>query len=317
MAKSKKKQLNKKKKVTAQRRPRIMIEPSMGSAKLARSWANPFEVSACIPDGSRNVGCFSLRQTGQLITGVTGTIVGVAVNADYNNNLYTDVTSNNTALTVCSGNWSASAGATTALANYSKYRVVSMGLRLTFIGASLSDSGVLVGGVVSGGTPLSTLGGKSVSSFANLFQNFKTIPIRNGMTIVWRPNDVEDCTQFINPVTTGATTQTFNSNYLAAWAFGAATGSSTVLQWETIVNYEGQYNNMSFVPGGVEQVGASNEAEPGWYEKATNMVSKLTQVMPTVGNYALDFAADVATRAITGANGVPYRGVTSGFKRLI
>ena len=67
---------------------------------------------------------------------------------------------------------------------------------------------------------------------------------------------------------------------LVAIVYGASTGS-TVLQTEIVANWEGQFTEQTFLPGGIED-STRKPAELGWYEKALNIANQFEQIAPMV-----------------------------------
>jgi hypothetical protein len=242
---------------------------SSASALLAESWMNPFLRSACIPDGSNGTGCFSVKQDVQLNTGAAGSSCALFLGPIPTAYSYTDAGSTAVTPTV-TGNWAAVQQLASITALYGKYRPVSCGMRGCYTGPTQTDGGVVVVGQVNGACPISNFNGTPLSTAVLYFQDYKIYPLREGFEVTWRPNDEDDVMNFITvagssvPVVNG-----FNTSYLAAIVYTAASSQST-LNCELIVNFEGQYESQSFLPGGIRT--NVQPAEIGWYGKAKNMI---------------------------------------------
>lgn len=255
----------------------------MGIKDLALSIADPFSKSACIPDGRTGVGCFSTKATGTLSTGAAGSCCGVAVMGCAYGQYYVD-TASTAATPTISGNW-LSQGQTASAANYQSYRPVSYGIRVNYIGNTQTDQGVIVVGQLPNTEALSTLNGLNAASVAADSQYYKVIPLRNGAQVTWRPEMQQSMSVWNNygPATTISVNNSppGNVNVIYCWVFGASS-SSTPIQYEIIVNFEGMFDNMAFIPGGLN-VQTAEPALPGWYEQAKNVVMDIAPIIPLVG----------------------------------
>lgn len=267
-----------------------------GIRNLAASIADPFTTSACIPDGSRGRGCFSVRQTGSIGPAALGLTATVAITPNISGSYYVD-NGNTTAIPVITGNYLQFSQLTVMAGQYSKYRLVSMGLRATYIGTTNNDSGVFAAMQIAGGTSLATFNGATLGNFANGAMYFKTLPVRNGVTVTWRPGQMDDLSLYGNMVTTAVpVTSAFTQPYLVIAAYGLVSGVQSI-QWEGVWNYEGQYDTQFFIPGGLNEVSAVMPAEPGWYEKSLNLIRGLEPIVPVLGNMALRYLGGVRTGA--------------------
>jgi len=247
------------------------------------SWQNPFEFSACIPDGSNGTGCFSLKQDIVLSTGVAGTCCGI-IAAPLPAALYYNDSSSVNATATIAGNYSQATQITQVNSLYGKYRPISMGIRGAFVGATSSDQGVIVVGQANGSLLASTMNGATVTSMSALLSSYKIFPLREGFEIVWTPEDSPDVSQFnptvstVYPVNTG-----FSAPYLVAYVFGAAS-TAGCLNVELIANFEGQYESQTFMSGGINV--AQKPAESGWYESAKNFILGVEKIVPHVRSAA-------------------------------
>jgi hypothetical protein len=245
------------------------------SVALAKSLANPWEFSACVPDGSYGTGCFSTRAVSTLATGVGGTCNAVGLTVYPQGQYYID-TAHTTAVPFIDGDWSATPQITSIANLYGKFRPVSAGIKGMYIGPTVSDGGVVLCGIVSGQVPLSNFNGLGLLAAQALMMKYKTYPLRESWKVTWRPNDYDDMCQFKQlqnaPVDTGSL---FEEPYLIAIVYGAASNQATI-HVELVVNYEGQFESQTFMPGGLDS--ASRHAEPGWYERVKNMISGVEQI---------------------------------------
>jgi len=251
----------------------------MGTSDFAKSLVDPWNFSSCIPDGARGVGCFSAREPAQLSIGTTG---GACCFLWYPNpqaQSFTDSGSTNTTLTI-SGNTSGAAALSTMDSLYSKFRPVSAGIRASYTGSTNFDAGVLVFAQISGNFPMASLNGATVATLCQYSQYYKIFSLRQGGSITWRPNDMDDVDQFANfGATPLSTTGTKTGSYLVCACFGA-TATTGIVTIDPVANYEGQYENQSFLGGGTLVGGQSKMAEPGWYETAMNYASSIPAILP-------------------------------------
>jgi len=298
---------------TVVRRSKVVLEPRkprlmgpMGdqlSRDLAKSLANPFEVSACIPDGSRGVGCFSVKISTTLATG-TGTCTSAAINLDPRSIAFNDSGSANTTPTI-SGSWSATNAISTIQANYDAYRPISAGIRITYISNTQTDGGVLLLGQVGGDTPLSTFNGKTLSNASALCSYYKTIPLRNGAELTWRPTEMDDMMAWSATAGSASLVSVGQATpYLICFIYGG-NASSTLAQLDYVVNFEGRFSNQTFLPGGIDTVSPHPKAETGWFEKAQNFIRLVEPIVP------------VATNLFSMANGLRYSSKTAdGYRKV-
>jgi len=271
----------------------IMKSKPMHATLLAQSMLDPWASSACIPDGSRGIGCFSVKETGTLSSGAGGTVCGIALGMNPGAQKYIDSGSVSTNAVV-TGNWAAASGLSAISAQYSRVRPVSAGLRLTYTGATQTDEGISVAGQVPAGYALSNYNASGLSTISATEQYYKTVPIRNGVQIVWRPDDMDDQMQFQAIAGTTAVSALFTYPILAAWVFGVNVNTAGIAQYEFVVNYEGQFNSQSYIPGGINSRSNNNPAEPGWYENAVNIVNQFDPIVPLIGSTFGPLAGGIA-----------------------
>jgi len=249
--------------------------------EYAASTADPFACSACIPDGSRNTGCFSVKQDAAITTGAAGTSNLFAWAPLVNDTSFTDSGSAAVTPTVA-GNWVKAVANPTFFALYAKYRPVSAGLKVTYVGNTQTDSGVIIIGQVSGGVSLSTFNGASLATATSVFQTYETYPLRNGGKVVWRSESEMDTATWINMnATPDAASTALVLPYLVVIVYGAQSSQAT-LHVEAVTNYEGQFASQTFMPGGLDD-NSPKPAASGWYATAKNIISDVAQIAPVVG----------------------------------
>jgi hypothetical protein len=270
------------------RMPRQMRSPPVGpaTAKYIASLRNPFDVSACIPDGVRGVGCFSVKQMATIGTG-TGTACAFALNPNLFSFSFTD-TGSTAATPTTAGNWVAPQGYTAIQSSYGKYRPISAGIRATYVGNTQTDQGTIMFGQVAGSQALSSFSGATVVAAANGMQWYEVVPLRNGAEFTWRPEDPEDTNQFLTILAAGATTQQFNAPWLICAVYGASANTANLLTIEYVVNFEGQFAQQTFLAGGIDVASRDNSkhAEAGWFEAASNFLSGVKPMASAVGSIA-------------------------------
>jgi hypothetical protein len=253
---------------------------------LAMSLANPFEYSGCIPDGARGVGCFSVKNEFILGTGAAGTCCGIAWNPNYGGQALYVLDTLSTAVTPTTPtNWSNANQIGTIDSLYAKARPISAGLRITYIGNTQTDGGLILGGLLSGGVSINSISGQALTNVAAFSKTYKIVPLRNGVEVIWLPDDEMDVANFSTFNSNNlACTQTFQAPLLIAWIFGAGASTASLAQVECVANFEGQYSNTTFMPGGLAD--NTPPAEGGWYENIMNFARSIEQVVPAIGQFA-------------------------------
>lgn len=283
---------------TAGNQPRLSRNMA-GTYELACSMYDPWSCAASIPDGRVGTGKFSIRQEVQLSTGATGTCCGVALNPLPGSLLWVD-SANGTSPTIPGGatNWSQASALSVITGQYARARPISLGMKAMYIGPTVSDGGAILVGT-NPGLPLSNFNGMALATFASSLKDYKVIPMRNGCSITWRPADMSDMTDFV-PITGSVPLLTaFNIPNLIIWAYGAAMNQAC-LQVEIVANFEGEYGNQSFIPGGLDQ--NQTPAEPGWKENMLNMLPNVSSIQEFTGSVA-DLIRPQATRVVANAIG--------------
>jgi len=273
-----------------------------GTQALIRSLTNPWEFSACIPDGARGTGCFSLKENTTISAGALGTCGGFYYSPLSNASFITD-TANTTAVPVIGANWAPCSANASVIAQYAKARVISGGMRIRYIGPTQTDSGVLLLGIASGATPVANFNGATLTGACNGLMEYKICSLREGGEITWRPMDIVDTEEYFNTnIGVFANNVLLNRPYLVAIVYNGAV-AGTYINCEVIYNYEGQYQRQQFLSGGVTN--ADTHAEVGWYESAINAVKALPQI--TIGlRDALVTGQQFGNTARLMGNGIAY-----------
>jgi hypothetical protein len=299
--------------ITAARKGKRNRSPSMAGdgpvRELACSVTDPWSCSACIPDGSTNTGCFSIKQMFTLGTGAAGTAASLFIHPDVDNFSYQDTGSTATTTTV-TGNWVAAASFTAITSQYQMTRPVSAGIRVEYVGNTQTDQGVIVVGLSSSGQGISNYNTATLGLFTQKLLSYKTFPLRAGAQITWRPEDWQDMEEFqlcgsaVDPVTGGN-----DRPVMCVAIFGANAATSSLVQCEVVANFEGQFKMQTFIPGGISgQLKSTVPAVPGWYEKAKNIFNLVEPYIPLVLSL-LGGNGNVASLAM--GNGMKYA-ITSG-----
>lgn len=264
--------------------PRAMGMVSRGNmgeqmmiGSLAKSIVNPWSNAACVPDGSNSMRCCTLRQPLTLTTGAAGTCCGVILNTDPSAWYVLDSGSANTTPTV-SGNFSAALGYTAMSALGSKYRMVSAGIKASYMGTTNNDGGLILCGQVAEGNPASILNGASLANAALVCSNYQTQPVRSGATITWRPSTQEDIdlTHPFNGTTAVSSLAATPNPFIFLYVYSGVNNGATMLQVEIIANYEIMIDNQTLIVGGINA--APPPAMPGWYEKSINVANRTPQI---------------------------------------
>jgi len=258
-------------------------------AELARSVANPWAYSACIPDGSTGLGKYTLKQVDSLVTGATGTALGVALSCSDVVNYIKLNTGGLVATQTFTGNWS-SAVSTTSTTFYKRNRLVSAGLRVTFAGNTATDSGMLLFGNVPASISPVAFDGVTMSVAMSFMNYCKVIPARNGGTITWRPADADDQGDLYENLAASALTNAavVYRPYLICLAYGMSTNGAGSLYVETVTNWEGQFQNATFSPGGQTTMAAPTPAA-SWYERGHALYNKIAPIAAVFGNAAVGY----------------------------
>lgn len=280
---------------------------------LANSVVNPFEVSACIPDGTPGKGCFSVKQTFSLSTGAAGTVVG-AWFTGLLDKLFTTDTGGTTGNTTIGANWSTPNALGSIQANYRSYRCVSFGFKAFYKGNTNTDGGTIYVFQIPDTYPLSAWSGSTPASNVIATQYFETFMLRQGAVVTWRPDNMMAMTTwYAVPAAASATTVNVGMPYIGVMVDGA-NQSQAILQIEAVWNFEGQFSGQGFLPGGMNSKATDAAAEPGWYEKVKNLTEKIEPLVPIVGTLVKNYDSisnsfqQLSSALGYGSNGYPMIG---------
>lgn len=130
-------------------------------------------------------------------------------------------------------------GSATAAALYSSYRVVSGCIKVEYVGNSQTDGGQIVGmwnENSNPGTTATSNASPATNTAAQAFAYSVTLPLRNGMELIWRPKDLDD-TNFV----TTAQALTYTTPVIGAIVFGGTAGQA--VRMRIVFNYEGIATN--------------------------------------------------------------------------
>lgn len=265
-------------------RPKTRMEPrerlGTETSNYARSLLNPFEFSSCIPDGAKGVGCFSIKQEHDLTTGALGSSSIAAFAPSVNAFSYVETAVQAVLSTpVVAGNWSPCLSTITIQGLYGKVRPISGGLRAMYVGNTSTDSGYLLLGRVGAFQALSAFNNVSLQTAAALCMDYKVFPLRTGGQACWMPGDEDDTSNFLTDNSVISTGTALVKPYLICIFYGAA-ASQGCLHIEAVYNFEGQYQNQTFLPGGLDR--GSTHGEVGWYQKAISLFDSAETILPMV-----------------------------------
>jgi hypothetical protein len=283
----------------------------LGVSQLVRSMIDPWNQSSCIPDGSRYRSCFSVKATGTMKTGAAGTAVALVVNpGDICNFIALDDASTAITWTFPSGNgWDPVTDFATFQTLYGRYRPVSAGIRVVYIGTTLDDSGILVGGQFSGDTNLSAVAdGASLTTIQPFLMSSATAPVRNGMEVVWMPADETNQKQFVRSSTTSALLGSYTSTVpqLFVGGLNLATAGAGIVQYDVVVNFEGQLENQTMY------VGAKDVSMPpvdNWYAKTMSLLKDYVPakaIYQAIGSLANGYVQKTLTTILSNQRSLTY-----------
>jgi len=252
------------------------------SNQLAMSLTNPFDTTTCIPDGARGTGCFSVKGSAGLGTGAAGTACCFLLNLDPANQTFGQNSGTVGTWTLPGTSLWTQAPQLAAIQNiYSRFRPISAGVRVYYVGATQTDQGTIVASQISGSTFASNLNGTNTgnSTLSTDSMWLKWANLRNGIEICWRPEDQEDYTfsSTTNANTTLGSLTPTQTPFLFVGVDGCQS-SSGILRIEYVVNYEGQYQNVNLTVGSQ----TLKAAQSGWFEKTMNMIRNVSPFATTL-----------------------------------
>lgn len=150
------------------------------------------------------------------------------------------------------------------------------------MGNTMNDQGIILCGQAPAGVSASSFNGCTLTQAQSLMNNYKIIPLRSGCQVTWTPESQNDVDTYYNPTGTPAPASGVMSMPLLVFLVYGANAASACILIDFVCNYQGQYANPTFMPGGLETT--SPPAEPGWYERAKNLLSGLDPIVPFVSN---------------------------------
>jgi len=283
-------------------KPKRTSQKGGGVQNLIRQFVNPFLGAACVPDGAGG-GCISINQTIVLTTGTTGTCAFL-VAPDPANLFYIAPDDAAGGWTIPAGGaWAPASNLATIAAVFSKVRCTAIGIRVVFIGATMTDQGAIMYTEQPGSVAPSILGGNGANSFSYQEANALSTavhPLREEMLFTWRPQDYED-TGTYNALNAGGLLlglPAYNAlPFLVVGILGANVSTATV-RIEFQANFQGQYRNQSVRLG--EGDSAVPPATIGWFERLMNGVKMIPHVLPAAAVLA-DSYADPTGRGLRAA----------------
>jgi hypothetical protein len=181
---------------------------------------------------------------------------------------------------------------------FAKYRAVSAGIKARYIGSQMNSQGRVVLAQISGNLAATGIIDTQTVDYVKQQAMFATIgSLREGGTLLWRPEDQEDYKfqSFDGASSTTAEIVPQQTPWLVV-AFTGAQANSGCLALDVVVNFEGQYRDQTLTIGenaGPSQAAAKKPAEAGWFEKAMNAVSKWSPVVAKVADDILPGAGSV------------------------
>lgn len=281
-----------------------LTREAMCVRELAKSVLDPFMQSACIPDGATGVGKFSTKATLTMQPAALGTCAIFALQPGEINNEYYLGNASTSTTPVVTGNYSASGQATNVTGLYQRLRPVSAGIRFSFTGSSMSDQGTLLLMQIPPGTSLTGFHGAAIETACSYASWYKVLPLRQGGKIIWRPSDVDDQAVFTTQSANLATSSTaLTRPYMVGIVYGCAAASACVTV-EYVQNWEGQYRQSGFAPGGIDTMSAPSPVV-GWYERAHAIYNRFAPIVSLVAGYAMDASMHApATKLISNRSGI-------------
>lgn len=247
--------------------------------QYARSVIDPWGDQHCVPDAALRTGCATYKSIYLINTGAGGT-ANVACCPSLDDNSYQGLPTGASFSFPTTALWSNTSVQATYSGLYSSYRPISMGIKLNYVGPTNSDQGNVIVGFYGKEQALSDLNATDITLVSKL-NDFSIMPLKSciGKEITWRPEDESDATDFIditsnNPGTTDLLTSTAVPYSSIVVGVLGAVASTTVLNLEVITTWQFKIKN-SITGVGAQSMGP---AEPGWYEKAANVFSKVSRL---------------------------------------
>jgi hypothetical protein len=255
--------------------------------------------------------------------GTTGSFAGIAWGADVNAQVYAMTPTDFTVPSILPATtWSSAAQVTTMNDLYAKWRPVSAGIKATYTGSTINDSGVLLIGQVSGAVPLGSFNNLTLTQSAQLCMNYMMYPVRNGACITWKPTEFDHISEWevFDAVADSHDVGDATARpYLIVFGYGMAVNGAGQLSIEVIANYEGAYKSQTFMPGGLSAI-PSVPAVDSWYEKLQRLTQNISAIAPVVGSAINGYnRAGILGVIGTLSNGLPAPGRlgATGLPRLL
>jgi hypothetical protein len=277
--------------------------------EYAKSLLDPWNCSCCIPDGAKGTGCFTVKQVGLLGTGAGGGACAALAVPNPDSAFFADTGSTSTTPTV-SGNMAAALSQSVIDSTYVAYRPISLGIKGSYVGNTQTDGGVIVAASFSPDINPSYANGASLAQVVQAALEYEIFPLRNGAHMRWEPESMDDAQVWLQ---TGAgvvaTSAKQGLPWLGLFVFGANAATPSILEYEVVINFEGQFKLQTFAAGGFKNESLS---EAGWYEKAKNLIRGIPRFLPLIGSLAGGYArgglSGLATEAVSQlmGNGTSY-----------
>jgi hypothetical protein len=298
-----------------------MLQSMSPVQKLIMSVLNPWEVSACIPDGSKGTGCFTIRELGVITTGATGSAGSVILIPQSPYGMFAIDGSSNSATYTVAGNFADASGIATAAALFKACRCVSAGVRLTYVGNTINDQGVITAAQIGPQVVYSTTFNTGTPGTIN--SNSQWIhqePLRNGIEVTWRPDDEMDYAKFVDLNTGSVSTGTERTKPgIFIGLDRLATAGACAINYEIVANFEGVYGTQGVIAGGMNMPGYGQQSitSNGWYEGLSKVIDNITPIAAAVGGAAYNSALNYAPRVVNAAIGGMANGYVQSLRPIL
>jgi hypothetical protein len=170
---------------------------------------------------------------------------------------------------------------------------------VSYAGTTTNDSGYVLVGQVPASVAPGDFNNLDLANATAKCQYYKVVPAREMSKITWRPCDYDDQGAY---ATVGITAQTLASEQSRPWlivvGYGLATNAASSLLVEHVTNWEGQFRDPTFSPGGTTEA-ARNPAAPGWYERLHNIVRFVGPIVSSLVAGDLPSRQNQATKLLT------------------
>jgi len=246
-----------------------------GVTDLARAIADPWSGNACVPDGSRFKDCFTFKNTAQLQSG-TGTAASFCFQLNPNGLFWTDTSSTGGGYNIPAASfWQPAVGVSAATNQFSRWRPVGGGVKITYVGNQMTETGTMIVAIMPPGSIPSGLHGTNYLNVVGLCTEYKIYNLARDVKVTWRPEDSQDF-NFVNFGNSPSLGTAAERPWLFIGFNNLATAGAGVINMDYIAHFEG-FNQNSGV-----QIGSTglpeHPAVPGWYELAQNIISKIPPI---------------------------------------